>query len=39
MWKNLSEPQKKRIADHLGGRETFLKAARTDVVATDDTME
>ena len=29
VWKNLSEPQKKRIADHLGGRETFLKAART----------
>ena len=31
IWKNLSEPQKKRVADHLGGRETFLKAARTGV--------
>lgn len=30
VWKNLSEPQKKRVADHLGGRETFLKAARTE---------
>tara|TARA_B110001450_G_scaffold236951_2_gene242819 strand:- start:4133 stop:5473 length:1341 start_codon:yes stop_codon:yes gene_type:complete len=39
VWKNLSEPQKKRVADHLGGRETFLKAARTDVVSTEDTME
>jgi len=28
IWKNLSEPQKKRISDQLGGRETFLKAAR-----------
>ncbi len=36
VWKNLSEPQKKRIADHLGGRETFLKAARTDVVAMEE---
>ena len=34
VWKNLSEPQKKRVADHLGGRETFLKAARTDVATT-----
>jgi hypothetical protein len=41
LWKNLSEPQKKRIADHLGGRETFLKAARTDSVcggAAEDVM-
>lgn len=30
LWKNLSEPQKKRINDHLGGRETVLKAAHTD---------
>lgn len=30
VWKNMSEPQKKRVADHLGGRETFLKAARTE---------
>ena len=28
VWKNLSEPQKKRVADHLGGRETFFKAVR-----------
>lgn len=26
-WKNLSEPQKKRVRDHLGGQETFFKAA------------
>jgi len=30
LWKNLSEPQKKRVSDHLGGRETFLKAARNN---------
>ena len=29
--------QKKRVTDHLGGRETFLKAARTEAqdVLTD----
>tara|TARA_B110001452_G_scaffold242810_1_gene225834 strand:+ start:2905 stop:4275 length:1371 start_codon:yes stop_codon:yes gene_type:complete len=32
VWKNLSDPQKKRVADHLGGRETFLKAARMGVL-------
>lgn len=35
VWKNLSEPQKKRVADHLGGRETFLKAARIEVTNGD----
>ena len=30
VWKNLSEPQRKRVADHLGGRETFLRAAHEE---------